>query len=65
MVVSLATMSELELLLGDVAADDSLNVLVLTGGAAGLLVAHADLEDLMRLGHGEAVEGDPGSAPWG
>jgi enoyl-CoA hydratase len=59
--MSMAAMSELESLLEGVAADDSLNVLVLTGGVPGYFVAHADLEDLMRLGRGEAVEGDPQS----
>jgi enoyl-CoA hydratase/carnithine racemase len=34
---------------------------VITGGVEGYFVAHADLEDLLRLGQGQAVEGDPGS----
>jgi enoyl-CoA hydratase len=59
--MSMAAMTELEALLRVVAADDSLNVLVLTGGIPGFFVAHADLEDLIRLGRGEAVDGDPGS----
>ncbi len=56
-------MGELERLLGEVAADASVNVLVLTGGVPGYFVAHADLDDLAALGRGEQVEGDPGS--WG
>jgi enoyl-CoA hydratase len=61
--MSMAAMGELERLLGDVAADTSVNVLVLTGGVPGYFVAHADLDDLAALGRGEQVEGDPGS--WG
>jgi enoyl-CoA hydratase len=57
--MSMAAMTELESLLGEIASDETLNVLVLTGGVPGFFVAHADLEDLMRLGRGEAVEGDP------
>jgi enoyl-CoA hydratase/carnithine racemase len=57
----MAGMTELEALAGEVAADDTVNVLVVTGGTPGYFVAHADLDDLMRLGRGEAVEGDPGS----
>jgi enoyl-CoA hydratase len=61
--MSMAAMGELERLLGDIAADASVNVLVLTGGVPGYFVAHADLDDLAALGRGEPVEGDPGS--WG
>jgi enoyl-CoA hydratase/carnithine racemase len=59
--MSMAAMTELEELLGEVAGDDSVQVLVLTGGVAGYFVAHADVEDLAKLGAGEPVEGDPGS----
>ena len=59
--MSMAAMSELEVVLGDLEPDDSLSVIVLTGGVDGYFVAHADLDDLMRLGRGEPVEGDPGS----
>jgi enoyl-CoA hydratase len=61
--MSMAAMTELEALLGTVAADPEIAVLVLTGGVDGYFVAHADLDDLMALGRGEPVEGDPGS--WG
>src|SRR3954469_4010845 len=61
--MSMAAMGELEALAGSVAADDTVHVLGLTGGVPGYFVAHADLDDLMRLGRGEPVEGDPGS--WG
>jgi enoyl-CoA hydratase len=59
--MSMAAMTELEALLGEVADDDSVHVLVLTGGVDGYFVAHADVEDLAKLGAGEPVEGDPGS----
>jgi enoyl-CoA hydratase len=59
--MSMAAMSELDALTETVADDDSVNVLVLTGGVAGYFVAHADIDDLMRLGRGEPVEGDPTS----
>ncbi len=59
--MSMAAMTELEHLVGAVAGDDSVNVLVLTGGVDGYFVAHADLDDLSAMGRGEAVEGDPGS----
>jgi enoyl-CoA hydratase/carnithine racemase len=59
--MTMAAMSELEGLLGRVAEDERVTVLVLTGGVPGYFVAHADLDDLAALGRGEAVEGDPGS----
>ncbi len=61
--MSMAAMSELEAVLSEIADDEAVSVVVLTGGIEGYFVAHADLEDLMRLGRGEPVEGDPGS--WG
>jgi enoyl-CoA hydratase len=61
--MSFAAMSELEKVLGDLAPDDSVSVVVLTGGVDGYFVAHADLDDLTKIGRGEPVEGDPGS--WG
>jgi enoyl-CoA hydratase len=59
--MSMAAMTELEGLLAEVALDDRVNVLVLTGGVPGYFVAHADLDDLAALGRGEPIEGDPGS----
>jgi enoyl-CoA hydratase len=61
--MTMAAMGELESLLQEVAADESITVLVLTGGVPGYFVAHADLDDLSALGRGEPVVGDPGS--WG
>src|SRR3954464_10915344 len=61
--MSMAAMGELESLLQEVAADETITVVVLTGGVPGYFVAHADLDDLSALGRGEPVEGDPGS--WG
>jgi enoyl-CoA hydratase/carnithine racemase len=59
--MSFAAMTELEGLLGGLASDESVNVVVLTGGVDGFFVAHADLDDLTKIGRGEPVEGDPGS----
>ena len=36
-----------------------ISVVVLTGGVPGFFVAHADLDDLTKIGRGEPVEGDP------
>jgi enoyl-CoA hydratase len=38
---------------------EDVSVVVLTGGLEGCFVAHADLDDLGKLGRGERVEGDP------
>lgn len=61
--MSFVAMGELETALQVLAADDAVHVVVLTGGAPGYFVAHADLDDLTRIGRGETIEGDPGS--WG
>ena len=61
--MSFAAMGELEALVGRVADDADVSVLVLTGGVHGYFVAHADLDDLAALGKGQPVEGDPGA--WG
>ncbi|MBV6508820.1 MAG: Short-chain-enoyl-CoA hydratase [Acidimicrobiales bacterium] len=61
--MSMAAMSELEPLLAEVATDETVNVLVLTGGIPGYFIAHADLDDLTTLARGEQVDGDPAS--WG
>jgi len=57
--MSFAAMGELENLLQALAQREDVNVVVLTGGVPGYFVAHADLDDLSRLGRGEPVEGDP------
>ena len=59
--MSFAAMGELGDLLETLAGRDDVSVVVLTGGVPGYFVAHADLDDLARLGRGEPVEGDPGS----
>ena len=59
--MSFAAMTELEGVLDDLKDDTSVHVVVLTGGVDGFFVAHADLEDLTKIGRGEPVEGDPGS----
>ncbi len=57
--MSFAAMTELERTLEELATDDSASVVVLTGGVEGYFVAHADLDDLTKIGRGEPVEGDP------
>ncbi|MDQ3951024.1 MAG: enoyl-CoA hydratase-related protein, partial [Gemmatimonadota bacterium] len=42
--MSFAAMTELEGVLGDLASDDGVSVVVLTGGVDGYFVAHADLD---------------------
>jgi enoyl-CoA hydratase len=59
--MSFAAMTELEALLNDLKGDTSAHVVVLTGGVDGFFVAHADLDDLTKIGRGEPFEGDPGS----
>ncbi len=61
--MSFAAMTELEAVLKELADDDSVSIVVLTGGVDGFFVAHADLDDLTKIGRGEEVEGDPFS--WG
>lgn len=61
--MSMAAMTELEQLVTAVSEDETISVLVLTGGIPGYFIAHADTEDLAALGRGEAVDGDPAS--WG
>ena len=56
-------MTELEQVLLGLQDDRSVHVVVLTGGARGYFVAHADLDDLRAIGQGQPVEGDPSS--WG
>jgi enoyl-CoA hydratase len=59
--MSMAAMSELEVVVQGVAERDDISVLVITGAVPGYFVAHADLDDLIALGSGETVEGDSGS----
>lgn len=61
--MSFLAMTQLEQALTELAADDDVRVVILTGGVAGYFVAHADLDDLRAIGRGQSVEGDPAS--WG
>jgi enoyl-CoA hydratase len=54
-----AAMGELGDRLRDIGDRADVSVVVLTGGLPGYFVAHADLEELGRLGRGERLEGDP------
>jgi enoyl-CoA hydratase/carnithine racemase len=57
--MSIAGIGELGERLRALGERDDVAVVVLTGGLPGYFVAHADLEDLGRIGRGEPVEGDP------
>jgi enoyl-CoA hydratase/carnithine racemase len=59
--MSLAAMGELGERLLELGERADVAVVVLTGGLDGYFVAHADPEDLKRLGHRDTVEGDPRS----
>jgi enoyl-CoA hydratase len=59
--MSFASMQELGKQLEALAGEDSVSLVVLTGGLPGYFVAHADLEDLSRIGRGQPVDGDPRS----
>ncbi len=61
--MTFAGMTELEAIVEDVAADDSVSVLVIASDTPGYFIAHGDLEDLIRLGAGEPFDGDAGSWP--
>jgi enoyl-CoA hydratase/carnithine racemase len=57
--MSFAAITELGEWLRELGERTDVSVVVLTGGVPGYFVAHADLDDLARLGRGEPVEGDP------
>jgi enoyl-CoA hydratase/carnithine racemase len=57
--MSFAAITELGERLRELGERTDVSVVVLTGGVPGYFVAHADLDDLARLGRGEPVEGDP------
>lgn len=61
--MSFAAMEELESRLVELSEDEGISVVALTGGVDGYFVAHADLDDLSKLGRGEEVAGDPRA--WG
>lgn len=61
--MTFAAMGELEQLVGDVAADDTVTALVIASDVPGWFVLHGDLEDLVRLGRGEPFDGDAGAWP--
>lgn len=61
--MSFRAMGELTELLTEVGEDDATNVVVLTGAHPDVFVAHADLEDLGRLGRGDESVGSPLSWP--
>src|SRR5436309_12034871 len=57
--MSFAAITELGERLRKLGERNDVSVVVLTGGVPGYFVAHADLDDLGRVGRGEPVEGDP------
>ena len=57
--MTFALLEQLSGHLEGLAAREDVNVVVLTGAVPGYFVAHADLDDLAKLGRGEEVEGSP------
>jgi len=55
--MTFAAMADLLGLLGDVSADETVNVVVLGSDVPGYFVAHGDLEDLLAIGRGEEPSG--------
>jgi enoyl-CoA hydratase/carnithine racemase len=55
--MSFEAMSQLEQLVETVAVDESVNLLILTGGVPGYFVGHAGIADLTRLASREQAEG--------
>ncbi len=61
--MNFSAMSQMERLVEAVAIDDSINLLILTGGVSGYFVGHADVADLTRLTSREQLE-DVDTAVW-
>lgn len=61
--MTFADMAELETVVTEVAGDDSLTVLVIASDLPGYYVAHGDLGDLVAMGSGAEMSGDPMSWP--
>jgi enoyl-CoA hydratase/carnithine racemase len=57
--MTFAAIAELGDRLRELGERSDVSVIVVTGGLPGYFVAHADLEELGRVGRGEPVEGDP------
>lgn len=60
--MSIAAMTELEPILEALAEERGVKVIMLTGGIDGFFVAHADLDDVIKVAMGQPVAGDP--AAW-
>ena len=56
--MTFADMTELEGLVAEVAADDSITMLILASDTPGYFVSHGDLADLVKAGTGVEFEGD-------
>src|SRR5213593_2537944 len=57
--MSFAAITELGERLRELGERSDVSVVVITGGLPGYFVAHADLDDLARLGQGVSGDGDP------
>jgi enoyl-CoA hydratase/carnithine racemase len=57
--MSFAAITELGERLRELGERSDVSVVIVTSGLPGYFVAHADLDDLVRVGRGEPVEGDP------
>jgi enoyl-CoA hydratase/carnithine racemase len=61
--MSYVLLDALDGLLAEIAADDDVTVVLLTGGVPGYFVGHADLDDVQQLVDGRPGPGDPDA--WG
>jgi enoyl-CoA hydratase/carnithine racemase len=59
--MSFLTMGELYDKLDPLTRDETVSVVMLTGGVPGYFVAHADVDDLSRFSQGQPAQGDPES----
>lgn len=61
--MTFADMAELEAITRSVAEDDAVTAFVIASDTPGYFVCHGDLDDLVKLGRGEEMSGDPGAWP--
>lgn len=60
-VMPVAGMAELHKMVDSLAGDNDIKVLILTGGQDDIFIAHADVDDLIKIGRREDAGADPAS----